>query len=50
MPTAGQLSESGFELLATGQRPHYTVQLHRADDPELKKLLAALGPAAGHCG
>ena len=44
MPTAGQLAECGFELLATGQRPHYTVRLDRADDPELEELLAALGP------
>jgi hypothetical protein len=45
LPTAGQLREHGFELLATGQRPHYTVRLRRADDPELEKLLAALGAA-----
>jgi hypothetical protein len=44
LPTAGQLGEAGFELLATGQRPHYTVRLRRADRPELQKLLAALGP------
>ena len=45
LPTAGQLSGSGFELLATGQLPHYTVRLRRADDQELGELLAALGPA-----
>lgn len=45
LPTAGRLRERGFELLATGQRPHYTVQLRRADDPELEELLAALGAA-----
>jgi hypothetical protein len=45
LPTAGRLLEAGFELLATGQRPHYTVQLRRADDPELEELLAALGAA-----
>jgi hypothetical protein len=45
LPTVGQLDEHGFELLATGQRPHYTVRLRRADDPELQMLLAALGPA-----
>jgi hypothetical protein len=45
LPTAGQLHERGFELLATGQRPHYTVRLLRADDPELKELLAALSNA-----
>lgn len=43
LPTAGQLRQDGFELLATGQRPHYTVQMRRADDPELEELLAALG-------
>jgi hypothetical protein len=45
LPTVGQLSGSGFELLATGQLPHYTVRLRRADDQELGGLLAALGPA-----
>src|SRR5262245_11854924 len=40
---AGQLTSHGFELLPTGQRPHYTVRLLRADDSELAKLLAALG-------
>jgi len=45
LPTAGQLGERGFELLATGQRPHFTVRLRAADDPELAELLAALGPA-----
>jgi hypothetical protein len=44
LPTAGELSERGFELLATAQRPHFTVRLPRADDRELGKLLAALGP------
>jgi hypothetical protein len=45
LPTAGQLGEHGFELLATGQRPHFTVRLRAEDDPELAELLAALGPA-----
>jgi hypothetical protein len=45
LPTADQLGERGFELLATGQVPHFTVQLRRADDSELGELLAALGPA-----
>jgi hypothetical protein len=48
LPTAGRLSESGFELLATGQRPHYTVRLRSADGPELGKLLAALGPVTAN--
>ena len=33
----------GFELLPTGQRPHFTVRLRRASDAELDRLLAALG-------
>jgi hypothetical protein len=45
LPTAGQLGGHGFELLATGQAPHYTVWLRRADNQELGELLAALGPA-----
>jgi hypothetical protein len=45
LPAAGELSEHGFELLATAQRPHFTVRLERADDRELGKLLVALGPA-----
>ena len=45
LPTAGQLGERGLELLATGQSPHYTVRLRRADDSEIGELLAALGPA-----
>lgn len=45
LPTAGELSEHGFELLATAQRPHFTVRLERANDQELAKLLAALEPA-----
>jgi hypothetical protein len=48
LPTAGQLRASGFELLPTGQQPHYTVRLLRADGPELEKLLAALGPASAN--
>jgi len=43
LPSAGQLTRHGFELLPTGQRPHYTVRLHSADDAELAKLLGALG-------
>jgi hypothetical protein len=43
LPTAGQLDEHGFELLPTGQEPHFTVRLHRADDRELARLLSALG-------
>lgn len=43
LPTAGMLRGHGFELLPTGQRPHYTVHLKHADDLELKRLLDALG-------
>lgn len=43
--TAGQLGESGFDLLPTGLRPHFTVRLRRADDHELGQLVTALGPA-----
>jgi hypothetical protein len=43
LPTMGRLREHGFELLATGQCPHFTVRLIQADDPELTRLLAALG-------
>jgi hypothetical protein len=45
LPTVGRLAESQFELLPTGQRPHFTVRLQRADDSELDRLLAALGAA-----
>ena len=41
-PTVALLG--GFELLPTFGRPHFTVRLERADDPELRGLLAALGP------
>lgn len=43
LPTVGRLRERGFDLLPTGQRPHYTVRLQGADDLELKRLLDALG-------
>lgn len=45
LPTAGDLASAGFQLLATGLRPHFTVRLQRADDDELRLLLAALGEA-----
>ena len=45
VPAAGQLAESRFELLPTGQRPHFTVRLRDADAPELDRLLKALGAA-----
>jgi hypothetical protein len=43
LPTAAGLVGHGFELLPTGRRPHFTVRLHHASDPELDRLLAALG-------
>ncbi len=45
LPTAGRLAEHRFELLPTGQRPHFTVRLQHADESELDRLLAALGAA-----
>ncbi len=35
LPSVGELSKHGFELLATAQRPHFTVRLERTDDREL---------------
>jgi hypothetical protein len=43
LPTVTRLTDHGFSLLSTGQRPHFTIHLHRADDPELIELLTALG-------
>jgi hypothetical protein len=43
--TAGHLAEHEFELLPTGQRPHFTIRLQRADDSELDRLLKTLGAA-----
>ena len=43
LPTVGRLRERGFDLLPTGQYPHYTICLQSADDLELKRLLDALG-------
>jgi hypothetical protein len=47
-PTVAQLQ--GFQLLPTFSRPHFTVGLQRADDPELRELLAALGPLRANPG
>jgi hypothetical protein len=46
--TAAQLQD--FQLLPTFGRPHFTVRLRRADDPELRELLAALGPLQANPG
>jgi hypothetical protein len=43
LSSVGRLHEHGFELLSTGQGPHFSVHLHHADEPELARLLAALG-------
>jgi hypothetical protein len=43
LPTAARLVGHGFELLPTGRRPHFTVRLRDAGDPELDRLVAALG-------
>ena len=34
----------------TFRRPHFTVRLQRADDPELNQLLSALGPVRANPG
>jgi hypothetical protein len=47
-PTVAQLQ--GFQLLPTFGRPHFTVRLQRADDHELRELLAALGPLQANPG
>jgi hypothetical protein len=33
LPTAGSLAEHRFELLPTGQRPHFTVRLQQGTVP-----------------
>jgi hypothetical protein len=43
-PTAGQLAEAGFSLLATFARPHYTLLLDDVTDEQLGQLEASLGP------
>jgi hypothetical protein len=45
LPTVESLAEHRFELLPTGQRPHFTVRLQQGDDSELDRLLGALGAA-----
>jgi hypothetical protein len=45
LPALGRLLQCRFELLPTGQRPHFTVRLQSADDFELNRLLAALSAA-----
>ncbi|HEX4428205.1 MAG TPA: hypothetical protein VHZ96_02935 [Frankiaceae bacterium] len=43
LPSVSGLAKSGFQLLPTGRRPHFTVRLHRATDDEVDRLLTALG-------
>lgn len=43
LPIAGQPRAAGFPLLATGLRPHFTVQLTAGSDAEIRALVAALG-------
>jgi hypothetical protein len=45
LPRAGQLRAAGFRLLPSFGHPHYTIGLEGDDQPELARLLAALGPA-----
>jgi hypothetical protein len=45
LPTAGRIAEFQFKLLPTGHQPHFTIQLQRADNAELDRLLAAFGAA-----
>lgn len=44
LPTAGALLDAGFELLPSFGRPHYTLRLATVDEPEIERLLDALGP------
>jgi hypothetical protein len=44
LPTVGQRTEAGFPLLPTFARPHFTLQLSTTDEPEIDRLVAALGP------
>ena len=46
LPTVEGLVAAGFELFPTGRRPHFTVRLRTADEPEVAWLLVALGPAS----
>ncbi len=43
LSTADELSEDGFEVLATAQRPHFTIRLERADDRELERTAGRAG-------
>lgn len=43
-PTVEQLSDDGFQLLATFGRPHFTLLLDDVTDDLLTRLAEALGP------
>jgi hypothetical protein len=45
LPTAGRIAEFRLELLPTGQLPHFTIQLQRANNAEFERLLTAFGAA-----
>jgi hypothetical protein len=38
LPSVSGLAESGFELLPTGRRPHFTIRLHEATDGEVDRF------------
>lgn len=40
----GELTDSGIQLLPTGNRPHFTAVLRSGGEAELVRLLATLGP------
>ncbi len=48
LPTVGQLAASGFDLLPSFRRPHFTVRLVDDGDRSLTRLLDALGPAGAN--
>jgi hypothetical protein len=50
LPTAGDLREPGFELLATGKRPHYTIRLRSAGVANARhnRLSCAVGTDGTH--
>jgi hypothetical protein len=48
LPRAGQLRAARFRLLPSFGHPHYTIMLKGDDQPELARLLAALGPAVAN--
>ncbi len=41
----GRLLNTGFELLPTAGRPHYTVRMVSDDEGDAAKLLAVFGPS-----